>query len=80
MTRAFIAIGNGDFISAISYNPASVLIYITACVGLALALLQVVTGKKYIETLWEKIKIKVFYIALAVMVVSWSYNLIRHFT
>ena len=79
MTRAFIAIGNGDIISAISFNPASILVYITICIGLALALLQVVTGKKYIEALWTKIKGKVFPITLAVMVVAWSYNLFNHF-
>lgn len=79
MTRAFIAIGNGDLISAISFNPASILVYITTCVGLVLALLQVATGKKYIGRLWTKVKRKVFPIALAVMTVAWSYNLFRNF-
>ncbi len=79
MTRGFIAIGNGHFISAILFNPASILVYITTCVGFVLALLQVATGKKYIETLWAKVKRKVFPIALAVMAIAWSYNLFRHF-
>ena len=79
MTRAFIAIGNGDIVAAISLNPASILVYITICIGFALALLQVATGKKYIEALWTKVKGKVFPIILAVMAVAWSYNLFHHF-
>ena len=54
MTHAFISLGHGDVHSAVLLNPASIPIYIATWVGCILALLQTVSGRKFIEIIWNK--------------------------
>ena len=79
MTRAFISLGHGNIHSAILFNPASIFIYIAAWVGLILASLQTVYGKKYIEIIWSKCKRILFPIIITIMTFTWIYKLVHHF-
>lgn len=80
MTRAFIALGHGDICSAIFLNPSSILVYSFAWIGLFLAFLQIIYGKKFIRIAWTKSEKVLFPLILVLMSCTWVYKLIYHFS
>ena len=79
MTRAFISLGHGDIHSAVLFNPASIPVYIAAWIGFIMALFQTVSGKKFIEIIWNKHRKILFPMILTMMAFVWIYKLISHF-
>ena len=75
MTRAFISLGHGDLSRAFFLNPASPFLYSAVCIGLFLALLQIVTRRRYIEIFWTTQKKKLFPFIIAAMACTWDSTL-----
>lgn len=80
MTRAFISLGHGHIYNAIVLNPSSIFVYVATLTGFILAVLQILSGKRYILLFWNKIKSILFPVTLAVMALTWIYKIINHFT
>jgi len=80
MTRAFICLGHGDIRGALKNNLSSPVIYAAFCITLLISVVQIVTGREILKKVWFKIRYPILPIILLLMLVSWIFNLVQHFS
>lgn len=79
MTRAFLDLGHGRFLSALNHNLASPLVFIGACALLIASFRQTMTGEEQLTRLWRRVRRVVLPVLLSVLSLAWTLRLWSHF-
>lgn len=75
MTRAFLDLGHGRFLSAIQHNLASPLVFLTACGLFVAAVLQVFQDEERMTQAWRKIKGVALPVLIGTLGIGWIWRL-----